>query len=167
MQRRVAEGGDGVEFAVEVDPGMVMSDESEQEQLAEQLGDNSRLLHARGRIAMDLLELADFTGYAALATSYEQLANRIGRIANPWRVPLMRSMIALANDRFDEAVRHQAESRRIESESPRALRAQGLHRICALRAAERHAELRAAVPELRGLWMQLPFGGILASLQAR
>ena len=54
--------------------------------------------------------------------------------------------------------RLQAEARRLEHDQPRARRAIAFHRICFLRAAERHAELRAAIPELRGLWMQMPYG---------
>src|SRR6185503_18107158 len=37
-----------------------------------------------------------------------------------------------------------------------------LHRICFLRTAERHAELRASLAGLRGAWMQLPYGAMLA-----
>ena len=132
------------------------------EELAEQLGDTPRLLAARVRLASDYLELADFTSYARVADSYERLASGIGRAAAPWRVPLMRSMLAVAVDDFAGSERWQAESRRIDSDSPRALRAQTLHRICFLRAAERHAELRAALAGLRGAWMQLPYGAVLA-----
>ncbi len=132
------------------------------EELAEQLGDTPRLLAARVRLACDYLELADFASYAQVADSYERLAADIGRAAAPWRVPLMRSMLAVAKDDFAESERWQAESRRIESEAPRALRAQTLHRICFLRAAERHAELRGALAGLRGAWMQLPYGAVLA-----
>src|SRR4029079_6611407 len=100
--------------------------------------------------------------WPALAGSYETLARRIGPAAEPWRVPLMRSTLALRHDHFDEALQWQEQSRNIDSESPRARRAQALHRICFLRAAERHAELRSSLPELRGLWAQLPYGHVLA-----
>jgi hypothetical protein len=134
----------------------------EQERLAEELGDATRLLHARVRLAIDYLELGDFASYAQLASSYEQLAARLGRAAEPWRVPLMRSTLALIADRFDESERWQEESRRLEAEAPRALRAQAFHRIAFLRAAERHAELRARAPEVRSLWLAMPYGGVLA-----
>jgi hypothetical protein len=134
----------------------------ELERLAEELGDTSRLLQARVRLAMDHAELADFTSYAQNASAYEQLASRIGPSAAPWRVPLMRSMLALIGDRFDESLRFQDESRRLDVERPAARRAQGFHRIGFLRAAERHAELRAALPELRGLWLAMPFGRFIA-----
>jgi hypothetical protein len=114
------------------------------------------------RLASDYLELADFASYAQVADAYERLAGRIGRAAAPWRTPLMRSMLAAAKDDFAGSERWQAESRRVESEAPRALRAQTLHRICFLRAAERHAELRASLAGLRGVWMQLPYGAMLA-----
>lgn len=134
----------------------------EQERLAEELGDTPRLLQARVRLAIDYLELADFVSYGELATSYEVLARRVGPAAEPWRVPLMRSMLAMSQDRFDESLRWQDESRRIDSERARPRRAQAFHRICFLRAAERHAELRASIPELRNHWLAMPYGNILA-----
>jgi hypothetical protein len=68
----------------------------EQERLAEGIGDATRLLLARVRLAIDYLELGDFASYAQLASSYEQLAARLGRAAEPWRVPLMRSTLGRA-----------------------------------------------------------------------
>ena len=144
------------------DPTVRVPITREQERLAEELGDTTRLLHARVRLAIDYLELGDFASYEELATSYEALAQRIGPAAEPWRVPLMRSMLALRADRFDESVRWQDESRRIDSERPRPRRAQAFHRICFFRAAERHAELRASIPELRNLWLAMPYGVVLA-----
>lgn len=148
------------------DPRVRLPASREQERLAQELGDTMRLLHARVRIAIDLLELGDFASYAELASSYEQVANRIGRAASPWRVPLMRSMQALVTDRFDESERHQEEARRLEQERPAARRAQALHRIGFLRAAERHAELRASVPGVRSLWLEMPLGAVVAEPRA-
>jgi hypothetical protein len=74
----------------------------------------------------------------------------------------MRSTLAIVADRFDESERHQEESRRFDAESPRAQRAQAFHRVAFLRAAERHAELRARVPEVRSLWLAMPYGPVLA-----
>lgn len=145
-----------------VDPNLRLPLSLEQERLAEELGDATRLLHARVRLAIDHLELADFAAYEALAAAYEATALRIGPAAEPWRVPLMRSMLALRHDRFDDSLRFQAEAQRLDSERPRPRRAQAFHRICFLRAAERHAELRAAIPELRNLWLVMPYGGVLA-----
>jgi len=144
------------------DPRVRLPISRELEALAEQLGDTPRLLAARVRLAMDHLELGDLTSYAEVASAYEHLASRIGRAAAPWRVPLMRSMLAVARGDFAESERWQAESRRIDSESPRARRAQALHRICFLRASERHGELRASLAELRGVWTQLLYGHVLA-----
>lgn len=134
----------------------------ELERLAEELGDVTRLVHARVRIALDLLESGDFAAYEAHATSYEKLAASVGPAAAPWRVPLMRSMCAIVDHRFDDSERLQAEARRIGGEDPRARRAAGFHRIGFLRAAERHAELRAALPELRNLWLGMPYGVLFA-----
>jgi hypothetical protein len=145
-----------------VDPADRVPLMREQERLAEELGDTARRLHACVRLAIDHLELGDFASYAELADSYEALAARTGPAAEPWRVPLMRSMLALRHDRFEESLRWQEESRRIDSERPRARRAQAFHRICFLRAAERHAELRASLPELRNLWLAMPYGAALA-----
>jgi hypothetical protein len=145
-----------------VEPPIRLSLTREQEQLAEELGDTTRLLHARVRLAVDYLELGDLASYAELARSYEKLAGRVGAAAEPWRVPLMRSMLALSRDSFEESLRWQEESRRLDSESPRARRAQGFHRIGFLRAAERHAELRASLPELASLWRAMPYGAMLA-----
>ena len=144
------------------DPRRRLPIAGQMEELAEQLGDTPRLLAARVRLAMDHLELADMASYAHVADAYQRLAGPIGRAAAPWRVPLMRSMLALAKEDFAGSERWQEESRRIDDESPRARRAQALHRICFLRAAERHIELRASVAELRGVWMQLPYGHALA-----
>ena len=170
MARRVAAPRDllGVLHAAsgvlygKVDPAVRMPISREQERLAEELGDTTRLLHARVRLALDHLEQGDFASYADLATTYETLATRIGPAAAPWRVPLMRSMMALATDRFAESERWQLEARRIDADQPRARRAEAFHRIGFLRAAERHTELRAAIPELRGLWLGMPYGGMLA-----
>lgn len=145
-----------------VEPNIRLSFTREQEQLAEELGDTTRLLHARVRLAVDYLELGDVAAYAELATSYEKLAARVGAAAEPWRVPLMRSRLALGRGSFEESLRHQEESRRLDCESPRARRAQGFHRIGFLRAAERHAELRASLPELASLWRAMPYGAVLA-----
>ncbi|HEY5944001.1 MAG TPA: AAA family ATPase [Kofleriaceae bacterium] len=144
------------------DPRVRIAISREQEQLSLELGDTPRLLAARTRLAFDYLELGDFAGYARNAEAYEELANRFGRAAMPWRVPLMRSMLALAADQFDESERWQAVAASIDPESPRARRACAFHRICMLRAAERHAELRASLPELRSLWNAMPYGSILA-----
>jgi hypothetical protein len=145
-----------------VEPPIRLSFTREQERLAEELGDTTRLLHARVRLAIDYLEMGDFAAYGELATSYDKLAQRIGAAAEPWRVPLMRSMLALSRDSFEESRRWQEESRRRDSESPRARRAQGFHRIGFLRAAERHAELRASLPELASLWRGMPYGTVMA-----
>jgi hypothetical protein len=170
MARRVADrrellqvlhSASGVLYGA-VEPAVRVPIMREQERLAEELGDMGRLLHARVRLAVDYLELADFTSYEELASAYEPLARRVGPAAEPWRVPLMRSMLALRGDRFAESLRWQDESRRIDSEQPRARRAQAFHRICFLRAAERHAELRASIPELRNLWLAMPYGATLA-----
>jgi hypothetical protein len=144
------------------DPSLRLGISRDQERLAEELGDVARLVQARGRIAMDHLELADFASYAENATRYEEVAARVGPAAAPWRVPLMRSTIALAGDRFEESERWQEAARRVESTRPQARRAHAFHRIGFLRAAERHAELRAAIPELRDLWLQMPYGVHLA-----
>lgn len=147
---------------MKVDPKSRAAIAREQERLAEELGDTTRLLQARVRLAIDHLELADYASYAQLADDYEVLATRLGPVAAPWRVPLMRSMLAIAKDDFAASERWQTEARRIDAEQPRARRAEAFHRIGFLRAAERHAELRAAIPELRGLWLAMPYGTILA-----
>ncbi|HEY8077274.1 MAG TPA: AAA family ATPase, partial [Labilithrix sp.] len=132
------------------------------ERLAEELGDTTRLLHARVRLAIDFLELGDFASYAELASSYERIAARLGPAAEPWRVPLMRSTLAIVADRFDESERWQEEARRVDADSPRAKRAQAFHRVAFLRAAERHAELRTRASEVRSLWLAMPYGHVLA-----
>ena len=170
MARRVADRREllGVLHATsgvlynKADPAVRMPISREQERLAEELGDTMRLLDARVRLAIDHLEQADLASYAELATAYEKLAGRIGPAAAPWRVPLMRSMLAIATDSFEESERWQAAARRIDAEQPRARRAEAFHRLGFLRAAERHVELRAAIPELRGLWLGMPYGAMLA-----
>jgi hypothetical protein len=170
MARRVADRSDllGVLHAAsgvlygKAHPTVRLPIARQQEALAEELGDTPRLLQARVRLAFDHLELGDYAAYAQLATTYERFATRIGPAAAPWRVPLMRSMIALAADNFVESERWQAEARRLDAEEPRARRAEAFHRLGYLRAAERHAELRAAIPELRGLWLAMPYGTVLA-----
>jgi RecA/RadA recombinase len=144
------------------DPRVRMPIAREQMELAEQFGDAPRLIAAYVRLAMDYLETADLAAYEQLAGSYEQVAARFGSAAGRWRVPLMRSMVALARDDFAESERWQAEALTVEPENPRARRARALHRIGFLRGAERHAELRASLVELRGLWAALPIGPIVA-----
>jgi hypothetical protein len=142
-------------------PNIRMPIARQQAQLAEELGDAPRLIAAYTRLATDYLELADMAGYEQLADAYQRLAERYGAAANPWRVPLMRSMLALSRDDFAESERWQAEAARI-ADTPRARRAVAYHRICFLRAAERHTELRASLGELRNLWMEMPYGPMLA-----
>lgn len=134
----------------------------QQVQLAEELGDAPRLIAGYVRLAMDHLELADLAGYERVTGEYERLVARFGAPAMPWRVPLMRSMLALARDDFAASERWQAAAAAIDPDHPRATRARAFHRICFLRAAERHAELRASLAELRSLWMAMPFGVRLA-----
>ncbi|MEO8701436.1 MAG: AAA family ATPase [Kofleriaceae bacterium] len=143
------------------DPQLRIPIARQQVQLAEELGDAPRLIAAYVRLSMDHLELADLAGYEQVATKYERLAARFGSAAGPWRVPLMRSMIALAHDDFAESERRQAQALTVEPENRRACRARAYHRICFLRAAERHHELRAAIGELRSLWMAMPYGSML------
>jgi hypothetical protein len=170
MARRVADRRDllGVLHAAsgvlygKVDPAVRLPISREQEALAEELGDTSLRLHALVRLAYDHLEQADFAAYARLAARYEELSARIGPMSAPWRVPLMRSMLAIANDDFVESERWQAQARRLGADQPRAQRAEAFHRLGYLRAAERHGELRAAIPELRGLWLAMPYGAVLA-----
>lgn len=171
MARRVAnprellgvyQSASGVLYGA-ADPAVRLPISRDMERLAEELGDVARLLQARSRLALDHLEQADFAAYASNAAKYEELAGRIGPAAAPWRVPLMRSMIAIARDDFAESERQQAEARRMMADDDtRARRAEAFHRICFYRAAERHADLRAAISELRGLWLAMPYGGTLA-----
>ncbi|HUS32780.1 MAG TPA: hypothetical protein VMZ53_29970, partial [Kofleriaceae bacterium] len=121
-----------------------------------------RLIAAYVRLAMDHLELADMVGYAQVAIAYTRLAERFGAAAGPWRVPLMHSMLALARDDFAESQRQQDAAAALDPENPRARRARAFHRICFLRAAERHAHLRASIGELRSLWAAMPYGAKLA-----
>jgi hypothetical protein len=143
-------------------PSVRLSIARQQIQLAEELGDAPRLLAGYVRISFDHLELGDFAGYEAVANAYERLVERFGAAAMPWRVPLMRSMLAIARDDFAESERWQVQAAKIDPDGPRANRARALHRICFLRAAERHAQLGASIGELRSLWLALPYGAALA-----
>ncbi|HTL31478.1 MAG TPA: hypothetical protein VL326_00060, partial [Kofleriaceae bacterium] len=143
------------------DPRVRMPIAREQIDLAESLGDAPRAIAGRVRLAFDTLELADLAGYEHNADAYGKLAERYGAVANPWRVPLMRSMLALSRDDFAESERRQAEAASIDPDNPRARRARAFHRICFLRAAERHADLRTAIAELHGLWIAMPYGALL------
>jgi hypothetical protein len=169
MARRVADRRDllsvlhaasGVLYG-KADPAVRLPISREQEALAEELGDTSLRLHALVRLAYDHLEQADFAAYAQVATEYEELSARIGPMSGPWRVPLMRSMMAIAKDDFVESERWQEQARLLGADQPRARRAEAFHRLGYLRAAERHGELRAAIPELRGLWLAMPYGAVL------
>ncbi|MGE0869073.1 MAG: AAA family ATPase [Kofleriaceae bacterium] len=144
------------------DPRVRMPIARQQLQLAEELGDAPRLIAAYVRLAMDHLELADLAGYEQLAKAYARVAERFGAAAGAWRIPLMYSMVALSKDDFASSERHQAQAGTIDPGNARAQRARALHRICFLRAAERHGELRASIAELRSLWSALPYGGVLA-----
>jgi hypothetical protein len=74
----------------------------------------------------------------------------------------MRSMLAIAAERFDESESWQARAHELGGDDPRFRRAITLHRVGFLRAAERHDELRAALPQLRSLWLAMPYGRMIA-----
>jgi len=143
------------------DPRLRMRIAREQIDLAESLGDTPRLIAGRVRLAFDYLELADLAGYEHNAEAYDRLAERYGAVADPWRVPLMRSMLAVSRDNFAESERRQAEAAAISAVDPRARRARTFHRVCFLGASERHADMRAAIAELNGLWLAMPYGEVL------
>jgi hypothetical protein len=180
LARRVCEPHDLIEVLHHVsgviygavEPPIRISIMRELEGLAGEHGDVTRVLAARSRIAIDHLEMGDFASHARLADSYEQLAQRFGPAAAPWRVPLMRSMHAIVAGDYARSEQLQEEARRLAYDQPRARRAIAMHRICFLAAAERHTELRAALPELRGLWLEMPYAKYLvdarvASMLAR
>jgi hypothetical protein len=79
--------------------------------LAQTAGDRVLELRAQSRLVFDHLEMGDLQMALRAADSYERLAAELRQSRHLWPARLMRSMMALAGGRFDEADRTLAEAR--------------------------------------------------------
>jgi hypothetical protein len=115
------------------------------EQLAGALGDRERLLRTQARLVVDHAELGDWAAAEARARAFEALARELRAPWALWRVPLFRSMIAIAAGRFADAERliAEAEEPARATPDPEAVRCWIMNREGLLRAWERHEEMAA------------------------
>ncbi|HEY0709920.1 MAG TPA: AAA family ATPase [Polyangia bacterium] len=134
-----------------IDPHERQSLNLEVEQLASKFGEREWVLRTQGRLVVDTMEMGDLAAADLRIEAYERLARDLKAPWYLWRAPVFRSMRAMMHGRFAEAEALLAEAEQIagpawEDQVERCL---GLHRHALLRAAERHAELRAYEPTLR------------------
>ena len=117
----------------------------ETEQLALQAGNRQIQLRTHGRLALDYLGLGDLAAADARIDALEALARELAAPWLQWRTPLLRSMRASMHGRFAEAERLIAQALELghEVRDPQTDRCVTMHQQDMLRAAERHAEMRA------------------------
>ncbi|HXJ20760.1 MAG TPA: AAA family ATPase [Polyangia bacterium] len=117
--------------------------------LAERLGDRAKLLRARLRLIFSLMETGDVSAADGHIDAFETDARATGQPRHRWPTPLLRSMRALQEGRFDaaEALAEEAGDLATQSRDPMARGALLAHRFARLRAQARGAELIAFEPE--------------------
>jgi hypothetical protein len=105
--------------------------------------------HAYLRLAVDYLELGDIAGADLAVAANERLGQALGHARWRWRGPLLRSMRALMDGRWDDSDAAIAEAMRLaqQAEDSNATTGIALHRVGALLARE-----AASVAEADALW---------------
>jgi hypothetical protein len=123
----------------------------EGERLADELDDRDKLLRAKSRLIVDLVELGDLQAADLRIDAFEALARELRASWYLWRAPMLRSMRAMMHGRFAESEALATEALRIgrEAHDPQAERTWALHREGLLRAWERHDEMLAFDPVTR------------------
>ncbi len=108
-------------------------------------GELTLALRGYGRMTMDCLELGDRAGAEDALAAYERMGQALGHARWQWRAPLMRSMLALIDGRWDDAAGAMAQARDVaaRSDDQTAQIALLVHELGALRARE--AELPSAM----------------------
>lgn len=121
--------------------------------LAEKAGDRAKLLRARVRLVFTLLEVGDVAAADANLEAFDGDARATGQARYMWPAPLLRSMRAVQDGRFDDAEPLVEEARQLAADArdPLARVCLLMHRFACLRARGRAAELRALEPEILAL----------------
>jgi tetratricopeptide (TPR) repeat protein len=123
--------------------------------LAVQMGDRERLLRTHSRLALDHVELGEWSAADARIDDFEKLATEMSAPWYLWRAPLLRAMRALIHGRFQEAETLADQAFRIgRASGDHVERCLALHREGQLRAAERHEELISSSTINRQYWSQ-------------
>ena len=124
----------------------------EVERMATAVGDRERVLRTHGRLVIDHTELGELGAADARIAAFETLATELAAPWILWRAPLFKAMRALMHGRFDEAsaLAEQAQQIGRQAGDPQVDRCTMFHREGFLRAAERHADMLALDPAVRG-----------------
>ncbi|HVH41653.1 MAG TPA: AAA family ATPase [Labilithrix sp.] len=123
---------------------------------------NDRVLELRAltRLGCDHLERGDVASSAAAIDLRAALADSLGHARYRWQTPLLRSMHAMVEGRFDDCEVLIRTARTLASEcgDPNAERCVAMHRFCMLFFAGRGEELRQQLPETIRATDALPDG---------
>jgi tetratricopeptide (TPR) repeat protein len=127
---------------------------------ARAVGDRVLRLRALTRLSCDHLERGDVAAADAAIAARAALADAIGHPRYQWQTPLMRSMRAMPDGRFDDCEAEISEARRIAAEvsDPNAERCIEIHRLSMLLVAGRNDELREQWPAALRVLGSLPDG---------
>ncbi|HEY3666148.1 MAG TPA: BREX system ATP-binding domain-containing protein [Polyangiaceae bacterium] len=127
---------------------------------ARAVGDRVLRLRALTRLACDHLERGDVAAADAAIAARAALADAIGHPRYQWQTPLMRSMRAMTDGRFEDCEAEINEARRIAAEvsDPNAERCIEIHRLSMLLVAGRTEDLRAQWPAALRVLGSLPDG---------
>ncbi|HEX7454179.1 MAG TPA: hypothetical protein VF294_17925, partial [Polyangiaceae bacterium] len=127
---------------------------------ARAVGDRVLRLRALTRLSCDHLERGDVAAADAAIAARAALADAIGHPRYQWQTPLMRSMRAMPDGRFDDCDAEIAEARRIAAEvsDPNAERCIEIHRLSMLLVAGRTDLLREQWPAALRVLGSLPDG---------
>jgi tetratricopeptide (TPR) repeat protein len=130
---------------------------------AREIGDRVLELRALSRLACDHLERGDVASADATIEARARLAEALGHPRYEWQTPLIRSMRAMPDGRFEDCERWIEEARRLGAESgdPNAERCIAVHRFCMLLVAGRTDDLVAQQPEMIRTVDLLPDGAFL------
>jgi tetratricopeptide (TPR) repeat protein len=130
---------------------------------ARAVGDRVLRLRALTRLACDHVERGDFAASDATIAARAALADAIGHPRTLWQTPLLRSMRAMPDGRFDDCEAEIAEARRLAAEGldANAERTIEVHRLFVLLVAGRTEDLRAHEPAALRVVDPLPHAATL------
>jgi tetratricopeptide (TPR) repeat protein len=125
---------------------------------ARAVGDRVLRLRALTRLSCDHLERGDIASADAVIAGRASLADAIGHPRYLWQTPLLRSMRAMPDGRFDDCEAEIAVARQLAAEAsdPNAERCIEVHRFSMLMAAGRAEELREQRPATLRVLDSLP-----------
>jgi hypothetical protein len=139
---------------------------SEAERLAGALHDRPRLLRARARLVFDYLEMGALARADECVSAYEALARELKSARSLWQVPLMRSMRAAMEGRFDECERWigEAKAQAVAANDPSRHWTLAYHRLGLYRVQERHDDLLALEGDIRAAFGTTSMGELWSAL---